>query len=192
MSKLFDAVIGKTLHHEGGFVNDPDDPGGATNFGISIRFLKSSPRYDTSGFLVGDLDHDGDIDISDMRQMTREEAVSIYREYFWDKFGYDRLIDENLAFQVFDMTVNAGAKIAQKLVQRSLHAVGKPVAIDGILGNQSYGAIASVSSDALVAAYKSERAGFYRQISTSNPKLRKFLKGWLRRAYGHESYDYEH
>lgn len=186
----FDRAIGPTLKHEGGYVNDPDDPGGATNYGISLRFLKETEDLNGDGELDGDINNDGQININDIKQMTIDEARNLYKMYFWDRHEYDKIPNQDLAEQVFDMTVNAGARTAQRLLQRALHACGKHVAIDGYAGPETYGAAQDIDQSMLIAAYKSERAGYYRYIAAKNSDLEKFIKGWLRRAYGSQ-YNYE-
>jgi len=116
-SSHFDKAILITLKHEGGFVNDPVDPGGATNWGMSIRFLKNDAGdADGDGFLDGDIDKDGDIDVDDIKNMTVEEARKLYRIYFWDKYDYDTIVDFTVAARVFDMTVNMGPRQTGKIV----------------------------------------------------------------------------
>ena len=68
---------------EGGFVDDPADPGGTTNYGVSLRFLKSQ------GLEAGDIDGDGDIDADDIRALTPERAAGVLRRAFWDVFPLD-------------------------------------------------------------------------------------------------------
>lgn len=69
-----------TAKWEGGYCNDPDDPGGATNYGISLRWLKSL------GLNQGDIDRDGDIDASDIRALSKEQAAALFKEKFWDAY----------------------------------------------------------------------------------------------------------
>ena len=112
----FDAAMTLIFKHEGGFVDDPHDPGGATNMGISNR---AHPV---------DRDHDGDVDAQDARQLTIAEAKSIYRSQYWDacKCG---LLPPALALCVFDAAVNQGAGYARKKLQEALG-----VKVDGAIG----------------------------------------------------------
>ena len=116
MTPDFSAAIKTVLKHEGGFVNDPDDPGGATNWGISLRFLKGQ------GLEVGDVDHDGDIDADDILKMSQSDAIAIYRQAFWVKNGYGSFPDHRVAAKTFDLCVNMGPRQAHKILQRAINA----------------------------------------------------------------------
>jgi len=91
-------------------------------------------------------------------------------------------MEETIA-KVLDLSVNMGPKQAHTLVQRALQATHHRVAVDGVLGPQTFGAIDEVPAIALCPAIRSEAAGFYRLLAAQRPELSKFLRGWLRRAY---------
>jgi lysozyme family protein len=168
--------------HEGLFVNNPNDPGGATKYGISLRFLKSLKDIDHDGFLEGDLDHDGDVDLSDIKDMTMDQAANLYRVYFWDKYGYSRITDQILATKIFDLAVNMGSIQAHKLAQRACWALNgyKCINDDGLLGNIS---IALLNALKPIAPIRSEADGFYRSLVVGKPAWQPNLNGWLARAY---------
>lgn len=174
----FDTAIITVLKHEEHFVDDKNDPGGATNWGISLRFLKSIG--DTcNGYLIGDLDHDGDVDVNDIKIMNREDAIQIYRKYWWEKYTYDKIINQSLATKVFDLTVNMGTKKSHKCLQRACRAaLSSPLAEDGIIGSKTLDIINNINPEVLIAAYRSETAGFYRSL-----KKPEYIEGWLNRAY---------
>jgi lysozyme family protein len=178
----FNKAIITVLKHEGGFCNDPDDPGGATSYGISLRFLLKR-----GSLKLGDIDGDGDIDIDDIREMSLEDAKNIYYKEWWQKYRYGQIDHQELATKIFDFSVNMGSRQAHKLLQRALRACGMPVKDDGILGARSRAAIRLVTEsgrgDALLCALRSEAAGFYRLLAATKRKLAKFLNGWLSRAY---------
>ena len=123
----FNEAIIKVLEHEGGFSNNEHDPGGATNYGISLRWLKSQGLY-------GDLDDDGDVDIDDILAIDRETSIRMYREKWWNKYHYDRVIDCEIATKLFDMSINMGGRQAHKLLQYSLRTLGANIVVDGIIG----------------------------------------------------------
>lgn len=182
MPDHFDAALTTVLKHEGGFVHDPTDPGGATNYGVSLRSVAAFDG-DGDGRLDFDLDGDGDADEHDIRIMTMDQATDYYRRAWWDKHGYGGVADPAVATKLFDLAVNMGAAQAHKIVQRAVRACWFPLADDGVLGPKTLSSINAAEPRALLAAMKSEAAGFYRQLAATKPPLGKFLAGWLNRAY---------
>jgi len=179
----FDKAIIITLKHEGGFVNDPVDPGGATNWGMSIRFLiTNASDSDGDGFLDGDFDKDGDIDVDDIKNMTVEQARDLYRTHFWDKCGYEEIADFTVAARMFDMTVNMGPKQTGKICQRALNKLGHNLKVDGAVGPKTRATINCTNSEMLMAEIRQEHAQFYLNLIAAKPKFEKYRKGWLRRA----------
>lgn len=177
----FNKAIKLILKHEGGYVNHPSDPGGATNYGISLRFLKDHVE-------LGDFDNDGDVDIEDIKNMTLENAIEVYRVCWWDKFRYDRINDQTIATKVFDFSVNMGGKRAHILLQRALNrAFGLKLTEDGIIGPATLGIINQFGEtgqeQALLDAYSDVAWEFYQAIMNKNPNLRAFSRGWRNRAY---------
>lgn len=178
----FDKAILITLKHEGGFVNDPVDPGGATNWGMSIRFLLSAGDADGDGWLDGDLDHDGDVDIDDIKNMTVEQARKLYRVHFWDKYNYDKIVDFTVAARAFDMTVNMGARQTGKIIQRALNELGNNLVVDGKIGKNTFATINCTDPEMLMSEIRQAHAQFYLDLIKAKPKFAKYRKGWLRRA----------
>jgi lysozyme family protein len=171
---IFDSAIRRVLEHEGHFSDDPDDPGGATKYGISLRYAKE----------IGlDVDHDRDTDVEDIRKLPLEQAIAIYRTHWWDKYGYGKL-GLMIGGRVFDLAVNMGAVPAHKCLQRALRAAtGELLVEDGIIGPETLDAFHMASQEQIKAALRSEAAGHYRMLSVARPKFEKYLKGWLIRAY---------
>ena len=166
---------------EGGFVDDPDDPGGATKYGVTIHTMRR---------LGLDLDKDGDVDVDDVRVLTTAHAVSIFVEHYYERPRIDRL-PEPLQPSVFDMYVNAGA-YAVRILQRLLVEMRIDVAVDGVIGQQTIGAteraIAAVP-DHLVDAYGIARRNYYYDLASRRPASRKYARrrdggkgGWIIRA----------
>lgn len=176
----FENAIPVLLKHEGGYVDNPADPGGATNYGVSLRFLADYPD-------IGDFDGDGDVDAEDIANMSVEDAKNIYKEMWWDKYKYGNIIDQTIATKVFDASVNMGSSRAHKLLQSALNkAFGLKLTIDGVLGPATFGVINSVSDDTeqvLLTAYCDEMYGFYQRLIANKPKLKVFARGWKNRAY---------
>lgn len=160
----FDTAIITVLKREGGFVDNPHDSGGATNFGISLRFLKSI---------------DSNATIEDIKNLTTENASNLYKLHWWDKYQYERIINQSIATKVFDAAVNMGSHWSHIGLQRSvLAASGISLKEDGILGDKSIAEINNVNPTELLVAYRSELAGIYRSFNE-----REFIDGWLARAY---------
>ena len=180
----FETAVEKVLEHEGGYVDHANDPGGATNYGISLRFVKQSTGIDL------DVDGDGDIDADDIKAMTPDQAKEIYKTEFWEKYGYDMIENSDVATKIFDMCVNMGPRQAHKLVQRACNAAtnSKDLVEDGILGNKSFEAVNEIglaltsSSASLLDPIREVQSNFYKTLAEKKPKLQVFLKGWLRRA----------
>ncbi|MDR3187307.1 MAG: hypothetical protein LBT63_02690 [Holosporaceae bacterium] len=149
------------MYHEGGYVNDKNDAGGETKFGISKR---SYPHLD-------------------IKNLTPDQTKQIYFVDFWTKAKCEQIKDDNLATKFFDLCVNTGIGQATRLIQRALRSAGQIVAEDGIIGQNTLATINKSDPTDLLAALKSEAAGFYRMIAQANPSQQKFIQGWLNRAY---------
>ena len=166
---------------EGGYVNDPDDPGGATNFGVTIHTMRR---------LGLDLDGDGDTDSTDVRQLSREQAVDIFLRDYFERPGLERL-PVCVQASVFDMYVNAGSN-AIKVLQRLLNQMDEQVAVDGALGPLTLAAThrAASRAPALFAdAYGIARRNYYFRLADGRVQSRKYVRtraggkgGWIRRA----------
>ena len=174
-------IAEEIVAREGGFVNDPDDPGGATNHGVTIHTLRR---------LGIDVTGDTRIDVADVRALSREQAVAIYLEHYYTRPGIAAL-PEALQASVFDMQVNAGAN-AVKILQRLLSDMGFPCDPDGQIGPQTIRAAQMAHEAApahLVDAYGIARRNYYYALGDSRPASRKFARardggkgGWIRRA----------
>lgn len=174
-------IAREIVAREGGFVDDPDDPGGATNYGVTIHTMRR---------LGLDLTQDGQIDNSDVRVLTRAHAVSIFVEHYYRDPRIDRLPD-SLQASVFDMYVNAGAN-AVKILQRLLADMRIEVAVDGVVGPQTIRAAKQAmdaAPDHLADAYGIARRNYYYDLADRRPASRKYARsrdggkgGWIKRA----------
>jgi lysozyme family protein len=171
MTPLFKRAVVATIKHEGGFNDIKHDRGGATNWGVSLRFLRS---------INLDLDGDGDIDFIDVKNMTKQQAEEIYFDNFWKPL-YDRL-PELVAFKVFDVSVNAGSSRAHILLQRALNKIGANLKTDGLIGPATLGVISKYTPQAIVNAYCVAQQEFYDGIIKRDPTQAKFSAGWKNRA----------
>lgn len=180
----FNRALTALLAIEGGLVDDRDDPGGITNYGISLRTLAPLGVVDNDHDGISDYDFNGDgaIDAGDIRDMDQDQARQFYYHEFWRKYNYGAL-PTNVAIKTFDFAVNMGPRQAHMILQRALMANGHYLKDDGIIGNITRTLVNSTLPERLVPALRSEAAGFYRLLTTINPTSKKYLKGWLRRAY---------
>lgn len=182
-------IAREIVAREGGYVNDPDDPGGATKHGVTIHTMRR---------LGLDLDGDGDVDARDVRRLSHEQAVSIFVEHYFNKPRIAKL-PEQLQASVFDMYVNAGAG-AVRILQRLLRQMGHRISVDGVIGPQTIeaaAAAAQISPTHLRDAYGIARRNYYLRIADKRPKSRKYARtragakgGWIRRAEEFISHKY--
>ena len=174
-------VAQEIVAREGGFVNDPDDPGGATNYGVTIGTMKT---------LGLDLNKDGKVDIADARALTRTDAQRIFVEHY---FKRPRLAElpEMVQASVFDMYVNAGTN-AVKILQRLITRMGFPADADGAVGPKTIAAAADAAAAAaqhLADAYGIALRNYYYSLADQRPASRKYARnksggkgGWITRA----------
>jgi len=174
-------IAEEIVAREGGYVNDPDDPGGATNFGVTIHTMRR---------LGLDLDGDKKITTADLRKLTRDDAVGIFLRHYFERPRIGKL-PEAIQASAFDMYVNSGAN-AVKILQRLLRDMGLNVAVDGVIGPQTIDAAALAAARApehLADAYGIARRNYYYRLADRRPTLRKFARrrnggkgGWITRA----------
>ena len=181
----FDAAVAIVLRHEGGWVNDARDPGGETNFGISMRFIKAQ-GLDAAALGLESLEP------GCLKKLERATASGLYRRYFWDAGGYGMVADQLVATALFDCAVNCGLFRAAVLAQQCLHELGasmvqvaggtRQVTVDGKFGAITAAAINCCSQTAFRKTYRAARERFYRDLVARKPEMKAFLKSWLHRA----------
>jgi lysozyme family protein len=162
-------------------VDDPDDLGGATNFGVTIGTLRR---------LGIDNDGDGRVTSSDVRMLTRSQASDIFVEHYFNRPGIDEL-PPVLHASVFDMYVNAGSN-AVRILQRLLVDMGQSIVVDGQIGPQTIEAChiaQALAPHHLADAFGIARRNYYYALADRRPKSRKYAKrrdggkgGWITRA----------
>ncbi|HEX9595297.1 MAG TPA: glycosyl hydrolase 108 family protein [Anaerolineales bacterium] len=165
MESNFARSLTAVLAHEGGYVDHPRDPGGATNLGITIGTAKANRM---------DLDGDGDVDKADVRLIKPADAGPVYKTRYWDTVRGDDL-PAGVDYAVFDFAVNSGPARAAIYLQE---IVG--VAPDGKIGPLTILAVADWDSVALIEALCAKRMGFLKRLST----WPTFGKGWSARVTG--------
>lgn len=156
------------LQWEGGFVNDPDDLGGATNMGVTIGTWRQV-GYDKDG--------DGDIDIDDLRLLTPDDVVTcVLKPHYWDRWKADQIKNQSVANILVDWVWASGA-----------HGIKRPqkmlgLKADGIVGAKTLAAVNDYPDQKeLFEAVKADRKAFIDEICTSRPQNKKYRKGWLNR-----------
>ena len=155
------------LKWEGGFVNDPADLGGATNMGVTIGAWKSC-GYDKDG--------DGDIDVDDLRLLTREDVVNrVLKPHYWDRWKADDIKSQSVVNILVDWVWASGAhgiKIPQRLLG---------VSVDGIVGPKTLAAVNARNPRELFDMIKIARFDFIEDICRKRPANNKFKRGWMNR-----------
>jgi lysozyme family protein len=152
----FNVAVSITLTHEGGLADLPSDPGGLTNFGISI---KAHPELSPD----------------DVRSLTRDQAAAIYRKSYWNDL-YDQITDQRIANSLFDFGVTSGIHIAVQTIQGIVFGRGN-TALDGIFGPATIKALAADDQTAILKEYTTERLLYYANLPQT-----QFRHSWFARA----------
>jgi lysozyme family protein len=163
MKSNFDLWLSEVLKHEGGFVNHPKDPGGATNKGITIGTLKR---------LKIDVDGDGDSDLADLKKLRHTDVARVYRLFYWDAVRGD-LLPSGLDLCVADFAVNSGVSRAVQHLQRALG-----VTADGDLGPKTMAAIERADIAQVINRVCDSRLKFMKGLKIWH----HFKNGWTRRV----------
>ena len=158
---IFDLALQFTLKWEGGYVDDPADPGGATRYGITEKVAR---RHGYKG---------------SMKALPLEVAERIYREDYWDAVKLDEVAETRplFAITIFDAAVNHGPLMAKKLAQKAAGAMA-----DGIWGPLTKKAFRERTDQVLVDMMCFYRRQYYREIVLNKPAMGKFIKGWNNRV----------
>ena len=172
----YEQALQWVLSHEGGYINDPDDPGGETYKGVARKmnskwdgWLHIDMLKKQSGF-PANLDKDSDL----------QEAVrSFYEVNYWDRIKGDELANQEVATSIFDFAVNAGVSTSSSLAQLVVGADK-----DGVIGNQSVQMINSFDPDHFIASFTVAKIARYVNIVKNRPTSKKYFYGWVRRALG--------
>ena len=161
-AERFARCLAEVLHHEGGYVDHPADPGGSTNLGVTLATARAHGL---------DKDGDWDIDKADVRRLTRADAARVYREGYWEPAQCGAL-PAGVDLVVFDLAVNSGVRRAKRMLQQALG-----VADDGRIGPETRRALAGADALQLVSRLYQLRKDYYRSLHTFGV----FGRGWLKR-----------
>lgn len=171
-------IIEEVIRREGGYVDDPQDGGGATKHGISLRYVRG----------IGlDNNNDGVIDKADIALVTKKQAAMLYKQDFYYKNGYDT-INKDFRAIMLDMAVMSGGARASTLLQETLNDLEcvPELKEDGAVGPRTRAAleycIKIYGVPGVINALTIKRIEFYRAICERRPSQLKFLAGWTNRA----------
>ena len=158
MKENFDSALAAILHHEGGFVNHPADPGGMTNLGVTKRVWEEWVGHSVTEKV--------------MRDLKPEDVAPLYKRKYWDKVQGDFLPD-GVDLAVFDAADNSGPGRAAKWLQEMVGAKA-----DGVIGPQTLTTVEQIDPKKLVADYNAHRLAFLKGL----PTFPTFGKGWSNRV----------
>lgn len=161
MRENFKRAMPKFLAHEGGYVNHPNDPGGATNMGVTIANYRRYVKRNGT--------------VSDLKNITKEEVATVFKRHYWDKVKGDDL-PSGVDYCVADFAINSGPSRAAKYLQK---AVG--VAQDGVIGPKTLAAVNKADPRKVINTICDERLAFMKRIKGGS-LWKTFGKGWQRRV----------
>ena len=153
----FPVAIESVLRREGGYVNNPDDKGGETNWGISKKYHQNV----------------------DIKNLTREDAKLIYYGDYWLKNSLDKIAEQKVATATLDTVANHGS--GARLIQQAINRAGGRVSVDGKIGTGTISVLNKLDPAKFLAALYVEREYKYRDLVSKDPTQTQFLKGWLAR-----------
>jgi len=160
---LFQQAQAVVYRHEGGLVDNPSDPGGLTNLGISLRNHPSMTA-------------------EQIRGLTQQSADRIYYQEYWKPWPWAQM-PKSICIKAYDASVVMGGKSAIIALQRALRACGQKIPEDGEPGPITMTSIKAPLEIELLAALRSELAAHFRLVAETRPSEAVFLGGWLARAY---------
>jgi lysozyme family protein len=164
----FNEAVGKTLAAEGGFFHN-QVTGEIVNYGWTASTLASLGEPSTEDYV---------------RSLTRDRAITLYREYFWNPLSLDSIADQALANKVFDIAVNQGLGTSARLLQEAVNDLqlgGAILQIDGKIGPKTIDAANALPASNLLTTFRSHAKQRYMDIAAKNPQLKGDLPGWLQR-----------
>lgn len=180
----FDRAVHGVMLSEGGYVDHPHDPGGATKYGVSLRFLLGIWKQRDERYLkiFGTWDQPTR---NTVKLIHQNQARALAYEFFWRPCWCDQM-SPDIAYAVFDFAYNAGPAQSIKILQRALNDQGLRLKVDGRMGNNTIRAltyhIADKGDDALLSRLRFHREQFYKSLVQRSAKFASFLRGWLIRA----------
>lgn len=164
----FELSLPYTLENEGGFSNNPNDSGGATNFGIT--------REDYSRWLGHP------VSVDDVKNMPEHYAESIYEAWYWSPLKLSLVTSQAVATAIFDMGVNLGIHEASLLAQQTLNLLGASILADGCTGPITVATLNQCTTERFINGFQVRVRAYYQAIVNRNPSQRVFFDGWMNRV----------
>jgi lysozyme family protein len=169
-TKAFQLMIA----HEGGYVNDPDDPGGETYKGVARKIFSKWNGWTTVDMLKRQPGFPSNLD----KDAELQESVSdFYRVTFWDQMKGDQITDQAVATSIFDFGVNAGMGTSASLAQMVVGAK-----TDGVIGPKSVTSLNAFNNEHFLAAFTVAKIARYVNIVKKRPTSQKYFYGWVLRS----------
>lgn len=184
MSENFAIAHKFTAKWEGGLTDHPADPGGITNYGVSLKFLGGLSGTQTGRDTLERMGIRLPVTADVIRALTPTHAAALFRWQFWDRLGLD-MLPLRPAVLIYDAAVNTGREQAIKFAQRGYNRCvlhGIPLVVDGILGPVTRATLQQNATPTVIAEILNERERFYQALVKDKPKFEPFLRGWLNRA----------
>lgn len=183
----FNEAIPFTLHHEGGLVDDKNDKGGMTKYGISFTYLHSLLAHHPQLLSQFSLKSIFQVTPAVIKKLTKQEAVNIYYNEWWKKYHYGLINKPSIATKAFDYSVNMGATPAIKLLQVACRTENPApsVNVNGKLDDATLSYINALNTQQTVQLlhdFNAAVAKHYVGIAKKHPSDKKFLPGWLNRV----------
>lgn len=157
VDEIFPKAFSYVLGNEGGYSNDPNDPGGETKYGISDKLLSRIDLFNPS---------------KTIKDLTLDDAKLLYKRVFWDRHNIGKIKSDRIAIKVFDSCVNIGPSKAIRMMQKIIGATK-----DGICGPETIRLINKYDEKAFLSSYVYELIIYYASLHNG-----KYFSGWLARA----------
>ena len=155
---------------DGGLNDIPEDNGGITKYGISLRFYKLINKKAGK---------------DSIRNLSKEEAIDIYWRYFYSNLNYQKINDYKLSKKLFLTAVNMGKNRPNKWLQEICNDLGSKLKVDGVIGNKSLEEInkwTDIHYEKIKDSFIKKQSEEYKRIVNKNPSQKVFEKGWQKRA----------
>lgn len=170
----FSLSLAKTLRNEGGYVNDPDDPGGETYRGVARLIFGKWNGWT----IVDQLRKQGGFPLSlDKHEELQRKVDAFYRTSFWDRISGDDILNQQVADSIFDFAVNAGVGTSTVLAQHVAE-----VEADGVMGEETIRSVNEKDPEYFLAAFTVAKIARYLSIVNKRPTSRKYFYGWVLRT----------